>query len=437
MIKPLQILSAFAGLALAASTHAATDVITAYDQALAGDPQLRAARASRDAVREAKPQARARLLPAVSFEAGVGRVRQDRKNASLTAPSGVSYFDDNDASLVVVQPVYRKDYWVALEQADASIAQAEAQYGDAAQDLIIRVAERYFGVLSGEDDLGFAQAELKAIGRQLDQARQRFDVGLIAITPVHEARAAFDAAQARVLVAQNALDNAHESLREVTGQANPSLEPLHAKIELALPSPSDPDAWSAQAAENNLGVIAARNAAEVARSGIELARSGHHPTVDLVGSHAYSESASRSETTALSLQLSVPLYLGGSVVSATREAQFRFEQSTEELERARRSADRQVRDAYRGVVSSAGQVEAFRLATVSAQSALDASEAGFEVGTRTIVDVLNAQRDLFAARRDYAQSRYNYLLNGLRLKRAAGTLTRADLDAVNRLLGSG
>lgn len=422
---------------LTAGLAQSADLLSSYEAALAGDPVLRAARAERDAALEARPLAKAGLLPAVSFDASTARVRQDTKTSGFGS-TGTSYFDDHDASLNLNMPLYRREAWVALRQADSSIAAAEAVYSATQQALVLRVAEGYFNVLSAEDSLSFAKAEKEAISRQLEQAQQRFDVGLIAITPVHEAQAAFDAATARELVAQNDLDTAIEALGEITGEYTADLQCVRDEISLDKPEPADADAWAQSALDGNLNILAAKWGAEAAREGIEQARSGHYPTLDLFASHGYSESGgsftSRNENSSIGLSLAVPIYTGGAVKASTRQAQASFSQSQEQLESARRSAARQARDAYRGVVSAASQVKAFGQAVVSSQSALQASEAGFEVGTRTIVDVLGSQRDLYAALRDYSASRYNFLLTGLRLRQAVGDLDRKDLEAMNALL---
>ncbi len=347
-------------------------------------------------------------------------------------------FATRNAAVQVTQPLYRKDRFIQLEQAEDQVAQADVDYTTAEQELILRVSQAYFGVLSAHDTLAFAGAEKTAIERQLDQAKQRFEVGLIAITGVHEAQARYDQARADEISAQNSLDNALESLLEITGESAAPLALMKRDIAMDPPTPASLDEWSATALANNPGIVSARYDADIARKQIQLQRAGHHPSIDLVGSYGLARSDSvfgtDVDTGTIGIQLSLPLYSGGGVMAATRQARFQFEAAQEVLEQRRRAVQTQVRNAYRGVVSSISRVEALAAAQVSAQSALEATEAGFEVGTRTLVDVLDGQRDLFRAKRDFAQSRYDYVLNTLSLLQAAGTLNAEDVAAVNNWL---
>ncbi len=416
----------------------ALDLIQIYDLGLQNDPQLQVMRAERDAVRESRPQALAQLRPAISVGGDVTRTYSQVKSSSSTTYStysaGGSTSDKTVISLNLNQPLYRRDYWIQLQQSDNQIAQAEANYEAERQNLIMRVAQAYFDVLAAQDTLGFAHAEKKAIRRQLEQAQQRFDVGLIAITSVHEAQAAYDKARADEIQAENELDDAWEALHEIIGDSEKVLARLTAELPLSMPVPDSIDQWSERALQQNPKLVALRSATIVARQNIELQRAGHYPTLALVGSHSLSRSnaerATDSDTSSIGLQLNVPLYLGGGVTSRTRQARFDFEKAQQNLDRERRAVKRQVRDAYRGVVSSISRVKALKATTVSAKSALEATEAGFEVGTRTMVDVLTEQRNLYRARRDYSYVRYDYILNGLRLKQAAGSLSRTDLEKI-------
>jgi outer membrane protein len=336
------------------------------------------------------------------------------------------------------QSVYRKEYGIQLDQADKQIAQAEVTYAAEEQDLILRVAQAYFNVLSAQDMLEFAKAENAAIARQLDQSKQRFEVGLIAITDVHEAQAAFDQSRADLIQAENVLDNAWEAQQEIILQSVNQLAPLTADLPLNPPNPQNPEQWAETAQTQNLGLQATQFGVEIARMNIDVQDSGDSPTLDIVGSHALNLSSSATgsdaQTTTVGLQLNVPLYTGGAVNSRTRQARYDYEATQQNLDKQRRSVNRTVRDAYRGVMSSISTVEALKASTISAQSALEATEAGFEVGTRTMVDVLNAQRDLFRARSNYSKVRYDFILSGLQLKQATGTLTKEDLMQVNSWL---
>ncbi len=417
----------------------ALDLVQTYELGLQNDPQLQVMRAERDSVRESRPQALAQLRPTLSVSGDANRTYSKVKPSTsgmayTTYSTGKSISDKTVFSLNLNQPLYRKDYWIQLQQSDNQIAQAEANYETERQSLIMRIAQAYFDVLSAQDTLGFSHAEKKAILRQLEQAQQQFDVGLIAITSVHEAQAAYDKARADEIQAENELDDAWEALHEIIGDSEKRLARLTADLPLSRPVPDSIDQWSEIALQQNPKLVALRSATAVARQNIELQRAGHYPTLAIVGSHTISRSsaarASDSDTSSIGLQLNVPLYLGGGTTSRTRQARFDFEKAQQNLDRERRAVKRQVRDAYRGVVSSISRVEALKATTISAKSALEATEAGQEVGTRTMVDVLTEQRNLYRARRDYSFVRYDYILNGLRLKQAAGSLSRADLENI-------
>ncbi|RKZ34214.1 MAG: type I secretion protein TolC, partial [Gammaproteobacteria bacterium] len=345
-------------------------------------------------------------------------------------------FNSNNLLLSITQPIYRKDLVIQLGQAKDQVRQADVTYASARQDLMVRVAQRYFDVLSAKDELEFAHASKEAIYQQLQQSRQRFEVGLIAITDVEEAQAGFDLAVAGEIAAVNQVDNAREALREVIGRYEETLAPLGKELPLVVPDPDDIEAWTQTALEKNLSLQAANMTVDVAFAEIQRIRAGHLPTVDLVGAHDRTDAGSRlstteTRTTSLSLQLNVPIYQGGLIMSQTRQARHLHRQAVDELERERRSAQRQTRNAFLGVRSGISRVKALIQAEVSTQSALDAIEAGFEVGTRTSVDVLGAQRELFRARRDLAAARYAYILDILRLKQAAGTLSETDMEQIS------
>ncbi len=414
----------------------AADLLQVYDLALQNDAQLRGARASRNAAMEAKPQARALLLPNLSLSAGADRIHTDSENA--TTGKTHSDYTSKSASINLVQPLIRADYWIQLGQANEEVAKAELEFSAAEQEMIIRVAQAYFDVLSAEDSLRFSQAEDTAISRQLDQAKQRFEVGLIAITSVHEAQAAYDQSQADLIAAENGLDNAWEALREIVKERMPSLSSLVDDLPMNPPQPEDIEQWSSSAQQQNLAIRAAVKDAAIARKNVSLQNAGHLPSLDLVGSKSVSRTdlstGTDSDSSSVGLQLSMPLFSGGAVLSRSREARYSLEAAQEGLDAERRSVERQVRDAYRGVLASISQVEALKAGMISAQSALEATEVGFEVGTRTMVDVLSAQRDLYRIRSSYADVRYNYIMSGLLLKQAAGTLSQEDLAQVNSWL---
>ena len=417
----------------------ANDLVDAYSLARGSDPTYQAAIAEYRATLETKPQARSQLLPTISFSADGATNQQDVDTDSPLGDVGKIDFESYGYSLDLNQPVFRYDRFLALKQADSEIKGAQARLDAAEQDLMIRISERYFDVLAALDDLKFANAEKKALKRQLEQAEQRFEVGLIAITDVQEARAGYDRSVATQIVAVNNVANTREALREVTGEYIELLAPLGEEMPLVSPQPEDIEEWTRRSQEQNRQVEASRQDLEVARQNIKIEKSGHLPTVDLFASKGFDSSGGRFGTTetdaaVIGLELNMPLFEGGLVTSRTREAHERYNQAYQELERAYREAQRQTRESYLGVISGISQVKAFQQAVVSNETALEATEAGFEVGTRTAVDVITVQRALLEALRNYARSRYDYILSILRLKQAAGTLSPEDLRAVNQWL---
>lgn len=405
----------------------AEDLMEVYGIALENDAQLSAARAARDAQKLAEPLARTTFRPMVSLSGGASANRGDDTTTMNYSAANIG--------VNLSQTLYDKQADLRLSQAGDQALQADTQYSGEEQALIVRVARAYFDILAAQDNLTFVQAQNAAIDRQLDQAKQRFDVGLIAITAVHEAQAVSDQARADLILAENELDNTREGLREILASDVARISPLVAAIPLEPPTPADIGHWGEIALENNLGILAARQGLEMARKEIEVQRAARSPQVDLVGSHTYSRSDgdydSDAHDTRIGLQLSMPLWLGGSVPLSTDQSRLRFEQAREALEQQRRSVARQVRDAYRGVLSGISTVRALEAGVVSAQSALEATKAGFEVGTRTMVDVLNAERDLYSVKSKHAAARYQYVVAGLQLRQAAGTLGPQDLAKVN------
>ena len=407
------------------------DLVDAYRLAGENDPAFQAAGARRDAAAEAVGAARAELMPSVSLN-GSGDARfQDLKGRDPDSSGPLS------VSLDLTHPLYRRDLHIRLDRAQTGEEKAELDYAASRQALILRVSTGYFGVLNALDKFRLAQTNREAIAQQLRQAQQRFEVGLIAITDVEEAKARFDLASAGELEAKNALDNARELLREVTGEYPEELAPLGEEIPLAMPDPPDIDQWTRTALERNLALQSAKFNVTIADEDIRLAQAGGTPVLNLVGrvgaNRVVSNDTFQPESTSASVgvQLRMNLFTGGRVTAATAEARARHRQRLHERERARREAVRTTREAYLGVESGIAQVQALAQAVVSSQSALDAVEAGFEVGTRTSVDVLDAQRDLFEARNRLTESRYAYILNALRLREASGTLDAADLETIN------
>jgi outer membrane protein len=411
----------------------AADLMEIYNMAVQQDPDLQAAQATRDASLEAEPIARSALLPFVALTGDANYT--DRHVNSSSTGLGDDSFSSAAAAVQLTQPLYRKDRLIQLEQAKDQVAQASVDYTTAEQDLILRVAQGYFGVLSAYDTLSFVQSDKKAIARQLDQAKQRFEVGLIAITGVHEAQARFDQARADEIAAENALDTSIEVLLRIIGERPETLAVLKRDVPFTPPDPASLDEWSDTALQNNPSIVSARYDMDIAKKNIEFQDAGDSLAVDLVASYGFNgsnaEFGSDTRDGVIGVQLNLPLYTGGGVQASTRQARHQYQAAQDRLEERRRAIRAQVRDAYRGVLASISRVDALEATQVSAQSALEATEAGFEVGTRTLVDVLNSQRDMFRAMRDLAQSRYDYILNTLALFQAAGTLAQDDLQRVN------
>lgn len=465
MTKIISVATVLATGLLLTSSLMAEDLLQVYEQALRSDPLLREAEANRLAALESKPQARSALLPQITAAGSESKDEAKGGNAFPQADPATgevvlvsrAFQTDTDAEtqwqLQLTQTVFRWDQWITLKQADKTVAQAEADYQAALQDLMVRVSDRYFNVLAAQDTLESAEATKEAIARQLEQAEKRFEVGLSAITDVQEAQAAYDQSVANVIAAKRALATAREFLREITGEYIPELEEPGTAFTLIPPEPEDQEAWVDTAMDQNLSLIASRLAEEIARDEIRIRRSGHYPTVDLVASRSRFDSQQdtanaispqpfgpffpsdiSSASNRISLQVNVPIYSGGFTSSRVREAVFQHRASKERLEAVARETERQARDAFLGVLSEISRVKALKQALASSETALKATEAGFEVGTRTTVDVLDARRNLFQAQTNYARSRYDYILNVLRLKQAAGTLTTADVERVNTWL---
>jgi outer membrane protein len=438
----------------------ADDLIQVFDRATTNDPQIREADALRKASRESKPQALAALLPQLSGSAArtksdqetISTFPQINNNALVIVNNSNESDDDSDRwSLDLRQSVFSWADWVALKRADKQVAQAEADYQVAQQDLALRAAQRYFDVLAAQDNVAAQETALEAIARQLEQAEKRFEVGLIAITDVQEAKAARDNAAAAVIAAKRQLASAEEFLRELIGDKPASLAKPAETMPLSTPAPADENQWVDLSMNQNLALVSSRLAADIARDNVRAAFGGHLPSLDFVAQRSNFDSdgdrtiqlpppsnqlivaptGTEQDQTTYSLQVSVPLFSGGATQSRVREAEFRWQAARERLERTSRQTERQARDAYLGVLSGISRVQALKQALESTATALKATEAGYEVGTRTAVDVLDSRRRLAQAQTDYARARYDYILSILQLRLAAGTLDRKALEEVN------
>ncbi len=440
----------------------ADNLLEIYQLAQESDPTFLASEAGRMATNESVNQSLASWLPNISASTGYNKSISNTASRLITEPGPLlgqnipSTTTDTDSyggiNLSLGQKVFDYGNWLQLKQFEKQALQSNINHENVKQELSIRVAEAYFNVLAAQDSVDFSKAESEAVSKQLAQAKQRFEVGLIAMTDVHEAQANYDQALASQIAAQNALDNAYEALQQITGQYHYDLLSLKEDVPLKKPQPADIKSWVKKSEENNLLIKASQISLEIAKRAISIAETGHYPTVDLNASYSRSErSNTLSEvdgqapfeekqkagifsSRSVGLSINIPIYSGGSVTSQTRQSQHEYQQAAHNLEAERRRAVSSARSAYLGVVASVSSVNAFKQSVVSSQSALDATQAGFEVGTRTIVDVLQQTQRLYDAKRNYAKGRYDYILNTLRLKQAAGLLTNDDLVSINQML---
>ncbi len=450
----------------------AADLLAVYQRALQNDPQLKEAEATRLAALEAKPQAVSALLPQLNATGLAQRERDTGPTnetqvvtagpatagtgAAAAATQTFSYPFSGTTTTTTYQyglnlklNLFSWQNWVALKRADAQLAQAEADYQAAQQDLMSRVSQAYFDVLSAEDDLDAQQGALASVNRQLEQAEARYQAGLIAITDVEEARAAHDSSVAAVIDAKRQLATMNEQLREIIGDPFDSLARPTEPFELENPDPLSEDRWVDMALQQNLSLVSSRLAADIARENISAAESGHLPTLDLIGTQSKNnvtansvynngspyggETIDQTDRT-IGLQLTIPIYSGGLVSSQVRQAVYLHRAAKERLERVARQTERDTRDAYLGVLSEISRVKALKRALESNTTALKATESGYEAGTRTAVDVLESRRLWIQAQTNYSRSRYDYLVNVLKLQQAAGMLSEQSLTSVNKWL---
>jgi len=423
---------------------AAEDLLQVFRDAQSYDAQLAAARFALLAGQEKLPQGRALLLPTLNLTANAtqSRIDSDSDNAAVS-PSFVREPRNAGYTLTLTQPIYRAQNFLQRDQADFQVRQAEATFGQAGQDLIVRVAQAYFEILAAENTLELVRAQKAAISEQLAQAKRNFEVGTATITDTHEAQARFDLIVAQEIAAQNDLDTKKRALQQITGKEYAALKPLRTDVSLSGPNPRDMQAWADLAERQSYAVQVQEAASEIASLEAKRAKAAHYLTLDAVATHGQtSQSASTLSSvgsdvtsTTIGLQLAVPLYQGGALSSREREAAANSEKTKQDLENARRASVLSTRQNYLAVINGIAQVGALEQALVSSQSALESNRLGYEVGVRINIDVLNAQQQLFSTRRDLALARYNTITNHLRLKAAAGTLREADLEEVNRALG--
>ena len=437
-------------LALFATTAQAGDsvmnLLDLYRQALTSDPAWASAQSARLAAQEKLVQGRALTLPSVTAGANVNHSNSNVEYGGTNAffgRSGSESFETYGYNVSVSHPLFRKENSVQFEQSKTQVAQAEEQLNSSHQDLMLRVSQAYFDVLLAQDRIDLIVAQKAAISRQLEQAKANFEVGTSTITDVHEAQARFDLTTAQEIAAVNDLEVRKRTIQSITTQLPGRLATAKGDLQVAIPQPASMDEWVALAEQNNLALKVQSQTLKLATQEIERAHAGHLPTVDVVGSFSDNRAnggvstasyLSDQQMLTVGLQVQLPLYRGGAIQSKEREAAANRQKAEDDVETARRQADLQARQAYLNVSSAVAQVKAYEQALTSSQSQLDSTNLGYEVGVRTSVDVLNAQQQLYSAKRDLLEARYTYLMSILRLKAAAGVLSDKDIGDLNQQL---
>ena len=448
--------------ALLPLTASAEDLMQTYELARAGDPQFSAAESTRDATKEGAVQARAAMLPQIDGTATISKSRSKgpatETQRDPTTGEFIQFTGEVDSDTTtrrlgvdVTQMVFYRSRFTTLRSQNALGRASDFTLEAAGDTLITRTSAAYFNVLIAIETLAAAEAQEAALKKQFDFADKRLEVGLAPITDVHEARAQYDSARANTIVTRNALADAYQALAEITGQTIESLKALPDDFQPALPSEQDAEAWVATALGNNPNLAALEQEVAAANADVETARSGHWPTLYLSGGYGDNRTTGDSSFSSgafsatnpienesrgpnIGLTLSVPIFSGGATQSRVRQAIAHRDVRADQYEQQRRAVVRNTRNAYQSLLAGISEVEARRLALVSAQAAYDASQVGLEVGTRTVLDVLNNQQTLFNAQREYARAKYNFLQTRLTLEQSAGTLDGSDVQDVNRLL---
>lgn len=429
------------------STHTyATDLLDIYKEALENDTVFKNAYDTYMSSSEAIPQARAALFPQVGITSAVGRNNQMISDGDL---SQNLYYGSTQWQVTASQAVFNYQAWARVQQAKASVKAAQATFNDAAQDLILRTAKAYFNILFAKDTLDFAEAKKRANKRQLDQATQRFEVGLDAITSVYEAKAAYDQSVATVISARNNQINQNENLRKLTNHVYEQLAPLRDnKIPLIKPEPNDVNQWIDTGLKQNYRLFATKYIFEVAKENVKALSAGNYPVVSIRGNATQSRNTfSNTDTISIfvppiqkqatvALALNFPIFQGGLVQSQTRQAQYNYQGSSEQLEQVYRDVVVNSRIAFNTINDGISKVQADRQTIISQRNSLESTEAQFQVGTRTMVDVVNAQQRLFEAQQQLANDQYNLINSILNLKYLAGSLNVNDLEQVNSWLAT-
>jgi len=421
----------------------ATDLLQIYREAQNNDATFAAARSTLEAGRERTPQARAGLLPTLSLSGNSLWNQNELYLRNGTLPPTLDpnpRFNSNGYTLALTQPLFRWQNWVAYDQSKFQVAQAEANFVQAGQDLILRVAQAYFDVLYANESLKAVQANKKSIEQQLESAKRNFEVGTSTIVDSQEAQARFDLATAQEIAAESDLEVRQRTLQAIIGKEPGPLAPFRRGAELTPPQPADMKQWAAAAEKDNISVQIQMAAVEIATREVDRQRAGHYPTIDLVANKGQSVSLAtlggqlETDFQNVGVQLNLPIFQGGAVVSRQSEASANRAAAESTLEQARRNAALLARQQYLGATNGLAQVRALKAALISSQSSLESNRLGFEVGVRINIDVLNADNQVFVTRRDLAKAVVDTLMSQLKLKAAVGTLSEDDVAAANALL---
>lgn len=429
------------GWVFASGSLYGADLVQVYRDAQANDPTYAAARSTLDAGREKEPQGLSGLLPNVAVSGNTTWNVNDVSARNGAFKPIHTEFNSNGYTLSLSQPLFRWQNWVAYDQSKLQVVQAEANFVQAQQDLVLRVAQAYFDVLNSIDNLAAVRANKTAIEQQLESAKKNFEVGTATITDTHEAQSRYDLAVAQELAAENDLEVKRRTLQAIIGKVPEGLAPLKPTVALSPPQPTSMDKWVEAAEKDSTTVQVQQAAADIAAREVDRQRAGHYPTVDLVASAGRTNAFSSTlfgvvatDFESVGLQVNIPLFQGGFVNSRTREAAANRGAAVSNLEGARRTAALAARQYYLGVVSGLAQVRALEAALTSSQLALESNRLGYEVGVRINIDVLNAEQQVYTTRRDLAKAKYDTLLAQLRLKAAVGALGEDDVQQVNALL---
>jgi outer membrane protein len=426
---------------LFASPLCAADLMQIYRDAQANDASFAAARSTLEAGQEKQPQARAGLLPSVNLSGNTTWNDNDYKYASMSSYNGSRQYNSNGYQLTLSQPLFRWQNWIAYDQSKMQVAQAEANFALARQDLILRVAQAYFDVLYAQESVSAVKANKQAIAQQLELAKKSFEVGTSTITDTHEAQARFDLASAQEIAAESDLDVKLRTLQAIIGQEPGALAQLRKSAELTPPQPSSMNDWVAAAESGSLNVQVQQYNASIAAREVDKQRAGHYPTLDVVANVGHGKTLAstsfgmvETDYQNAAIQLNIPLFQGGLTASRQREASANRAAAESGLEATKRNAALGARQYYLGVVNGLAQVKALKAALISSQSALESNKLGYEVGVRINIDVLNAENQVYVTRRDLAKATFDTLMAQLRLKASTGALSDDDVTQINALL---